>query len=97
MQRTLNTEKNRVIRKVILELLKQEYPQPVDFLVLWAALDNLGYHMDRKTLSAHICYLEEKEFVKTEKRKAYSQEIELVALTSKGWDLLDGIITNGGV
>ena len=93
----LSAEMNRLVRKTILRLLRQEYPSPVDFMILWAALDNLGYPQDRHTLTQHIHYLQEKGLLRTETRTAYGQKIELCALTSKGWDLLDGLIESKGV
>lgn len=88
--RSINAEKNRRIRIAILELLKTSYPGALDLKVLQFSLDNLGYPMPLENLSAHLKYLEEKDYVRLELRKGYGFEIAFAFLTADGWDILDG-------
>lgn len=89
--------KNRRIRIALLNILKTEYPGGVDLKVIQFALDSLGYPMPEAMLEAHLNYLEEKHYLRIEIRKGFGYEVDFAALTAKGWDLLDGLLTERGV
>lgn len=95
--KTINTEKNKRVRVALLELLATEYPGTLDLKVLQFSLDNLGYPMPQESLTAHLAYLEEKGYVRLEKKKGYGFEIAFAALTANGWDLLDGHRNEKGI
>lgn len=95
--KTIDTEKNKRIRIVILNLLKTEYPRPLDLKVLQFSLDNLGFTLLEHALCAHLNYLQGKGFVEMEKRGDYGIQIVFAQLTPKGWDLIDGNISETGI
>lgn len=78
-------------------MLRTEYPGALDFKALRFALDLLGYPMHGGMMEAHLRYLEEKGFVKVERRKGFGFDLAFASLTASGWDLLDGFTTDRGV
>lgn len=60
-------------------------------------MDNLGYPMPGGMLDAHLKYLEEKGYVKVERKKGFKFQIAFASLTADGWDLLDGHIHEKGI
>lgn len=97
MKPNLTSEKNKRIRVALLELLRTEYPGSLDLKVLQFSLDNLGYPLPDETLAAHLRYLEEKSYVKLERKKGYGFQIAFACLTAVGWDLLDGHQHEAGI
>ena len=88
---------NRRIRIAVLSLLKTQYPGSLDLKVLKFSLDNLGYPLLDEHISAHLSYLEEKGYLARTKRKGPGFEISFCTLTARGWDLIDGHITEKGI
>ncbi len=80
-----------------MELLSTEYPGALDLRALRFALDSLGYPLPEGMVEAHLRYLEEKGFVRLEKRKGFGFSIAFASLTAEGWDLLDGFKSDRGV
>ena len=80
-----------------MELLSTEYPGALDLRALRFALDSLGYPLPEGMVEAHLRYLEEKGFVRLEKRKGFGFSIAFASLTAEGWDLLDGFQSDRGV
>jgi len=95
----LNTKsaKHRRIRSAVLNLLRTEYPGALDLRALRFALDNLGYPMPEAGLAAHLRYLEEKGFLKVERRSGFGFRVAFACLTARGWDHLDGLAEDEGV
>jgi DNA-binding HxlR family transcriptional regulator len=93
----LEPEKNKRMRVAILELLKTEFPGPLDCKVLQFSLDNLGYPIPEGALSAQLTYLAQKGYVRVEQKRKIGFEISFAALTAEGWDLLDGHIHEKGI
>lgn len=89
--------KNRRIRIALLNLLKTEYPGALDLKSLQFAMDNLGYPMPEGMLDAHLKYLEEKGYVHLERKKGFGFDISFASLTAKGWDLIDGYLSERGI
>lgn len=89
--------KNRRIRIALLSLIKTEYPGALDIKALQFAMDNLGYPMLEGMLDAHLRYLEEKGYVRVERKKGFKFQIAFAYLTANGWDLLDGHIHEKGI
>jgi len=90
-------EKYRRIRGAILKLLAHQHPGAIDSMVLYFLLDDLGYTISEEEFKSHCSYLVEKSMLKKEMRKSSGVEIEMIIITSKGLDLLDGFITEPGV
>jgi hypothetical protein len=90
-------ERYRRIRGLILKLLAQEHPGPIDLLVLHRLLDDLRYAMTEEELSSHLIYLEEKGCVRIERRKTSGIELVMAAVTAAGLDVLDGFKDTCGV
>jgi len=90
-------ERFRRVRGAILKLLAHEHPKPIDCKVLHFLLDDLGYTIDDEECASHISYLEEKEYIKIEKRKGGGVRIKMITVCCKGLDLLDGFIKDPGV
>ena len=82
-------ERFRRVRGAILKLLAHEHPKPVDCKVLHFLLDDLGYTIDEEECSSHISYLEEKGYIKIEKRKGGGVRIKMITISAPGLDLLD--------
>ncbi len=95
--KSIDSEKNKRIRIAILELLKTEYPGPLDLKVLKFTLSKLGYPLPEGHLSAHLRYLEEKGYVHLEMKDGYGFHVAFAALTADGWDLIDGHIDEKGI
>lgn len=88
-----NIENNRR-RGLILENLKQKYPDGVDFIVLQKALEIQGHTLTKRELASLITYLNDGGYVKVTYFKNY---ILTVVLDKKGIDLLEGSISDIGV
>ena len=81
-------------RGLILQNLKQKYPDGVDFIVLQKALEIQGHNLSKRELAALIEYLNGGEYVCVTYAQKY---ILVITLTKKGIDLLDKINTDVGV
>lgn len=88
-----NIENNRR-RGLILENLKQKYPDGVDFVVLQKALEIQGHTLSKRELASLIEYLKDGEYVKVTYFKNY---ILVITLSKKGIDLLEKNITDVGI
>lgn len=94
---SVSTKRYGRIRGRVLRLLAREHPGTLDAKVLVAVLSDLGYEMDGKECAGHLHYLAEKGYVNRIERKAAGMKIEMVSLTAKGLDLMDGLIVDIGV
>lgn len=88
-----NIENNRR-RGLILENLKQKYPDGVDFVVLQKALELQGHTLSKRELASLIEYLKDGEYVKVTYFKNY---ILVITLSKKGIDLLEHTISDVGI
>lgn len=88
-----NIENNRR-RGLILENLKQKYPNGVDFIVLQKALELQGHTLTKRELACLIEYLKDGEYLKVTYFKSY---ILLVTITKKGIDLLEKSVFDIGI
>lgn len=88
-----NIENNRR-RGLILENLKQKYPDGVDFVVLQKALELQGHTLSKRELASLIEYLKDGEYVKVTYCKNY---ILVIAISKKGIDLLEKSIADIGI
>ncbi len=91
------TERYRRVRGAVLKLLAHSHPGAEDIKVIYYLLDDLRYTITTEELRSHITYLVEKEYVSREVRKTSGVKIEMVVITSKGLDLLDGFTEDVGV
>ena len=82
------------IRKLILESLAKDYPQPLDTVVLRRHMATFGFPLTHTDLNSYIAYLQEKELIKKDERPG---GIVLVRATVKGLDALDGRIDVAGI
>ena len=87
--------KHNRIRKLILETLAPDYPQPLDSLIIRLTLSNMGYPITESDLAAYLAYLKERGYITVETREGY--DITLTAITANGLDVLDGRINDRGV
>ncbi len=83
-------------RELILEALRTE-TDPVDSLALRYALNELGSPMLADHFARNLDYLEEKGYIRLQKRSLGRVETKLVEITAKGRDLLSGLISEPGV
>ncbi len=90
-------ERYRRIRGAILKMLAYEHPRPVDSKVLHVLLDDLDYTMTDEECQSHIVYLAEKGFVHIGRRKCGNVSLEMVTISPKGLDVLDGFVGDVGV
>lgn len=88
-----NIENNRR-RGLILENLKQKYPDGVDFVVLQKALEIQGHSLSKRELASLIEYLKDGEYVKVTYFKDY---ILVITLSKKGIDILEHSISDIGI
>lgn len=88
-----NIENNRR-RGLILENLKQKYPDGVDFVVLQKALEIQGHTLSKRELASLIEYLKDGEYVKVTYFKNY---ILVITLSKKGIDILEHSISDIGI
>ena len=88
-----NIENNRR-RGLILENLKQKYPDGVDFVVLQKALEIQGHTLSKRELASLIEYLKDGEYVKVTYFKSY---ILVITLSKKGIDILEHSISDIGI
>lgn len=88
-----NIENNRR-RGLILENLKQKYPDGVDFVVLQKALEIQGHSLSKRELASLIEYLKDGEYVKVTYFKNY---ILVITLSKKGIDILEHSIFDIGI
>lgn len=88
-----NIENNRR-RGLILENLKQKYPDGVDFIVLQKALEIQGHTLSKRELASLIEYLKDGEYVKVTYFKNY---ILVITLSKKGIDILEHSISDIGI
>ncbi len=88
-----NIENNRR-RGLILENLKQKYPDGVDFVVLQKALELQGHMLSKRELASLIEYLKDGEYVKVTYFKNY---ILVITLSKKGIDILEHTISDVGI
>ncbi len=93
----LEAQKNKRIREIILTILRKDYPNPVDAVVLRYAIDNIGYPLLHKEFEAHLKYLAEKGYLKIELKKSFGMNMMLTELTAAGWDLMDGLSRDKGI
>jgi hypothetical protein len=90
-------EKYKRIRGTILKLLAYQHPGTIDSKVLYFLLDDLSYTISEDEFKSHCCYLAEKNLIKIEERKTSGVEIQMIVISSRGLDLLDGFIDELGV
>lgn len=88
-----NIENNRR-RGLILENLKQKYPDGVDFVVLQKVLEIQGHSLSKRELASLIEYLKDGEYVKVTYFKNY---ILVITLSKKGIDILEHTISDVGI
>lgn len=93
----LKKERYRRIRGAILKLLAYEHPRPVDSKVLHVLLDDLDYRITDEECQSHLVYLAEKGFITLQKRKCGGVRIEMITISPKGLDVLDGFAGDVGV
>ncbi len=90
-------ERYRRIRGAILKLLAYEHPRPVDSKVLHVLLDDLDYRTTDEERQSHLVYLAEKGLITLQKRKCGGVRIEMITISPKGLDVLDGFAGDVGV
>ncbi len=80
---------------MVLEILKHEFPNGVDFLVLRCALSNIGQDVTEKELSGYLVYLENSKYLKL--RRDDDKNILLAVIDNLGLDLIDGLGTDNAI
>ena len=90
-------ERYKRIRGMLLKFLVHQHPHPLDVKVLYVLLDDLKYSISDEEFNSHLVYLEEKGFVRKDKRKTTGVTIEMITITPDGIDLIDGFRNDCGV
>lgn len=80
---------------LILEILKADYPHPVDFMVMRRCLSLQGINLMEKDLEGYITYLANDGYVSVTKDN--SGAILYINLLNKGMNLLDGYVTDKAI
>ena len=93
MDKTINAEKIKSIRLMILKILNAEHPGMVDFNVLRGCLANFGYPILMKDLESYMDYLAEKDFILTHR----TPDIGCAKIKADGIDILNGMKTDPGI
>lgn len=91
----MTAEKHNRVRRLILQALVPEHPNPVDAVILRRCLANLGYAMDARDLDSYLAYLRERGYVRLGERKGF--DITLVTITADGLDVVDDRLHDRGV
>ncbi|MEW5804320.1 MAG: hypothetical protein AB1847_19675 [bacterium] len=97
IEQSVKKHKHRLMRQRILEILKSENPNAVDGKVIWFALDDLGMTATEQEVGAELKYLEDRGYIRKAEVGGPSLGALIYNITAEGIDLLDGILTNGGV
>ena len=92
MSSVMDTAKNEIIRKEILELCRETQPCRAGIPVLKAALLKIGCEVSEKDLTAQVEYLKGKGLIRTEEVSNRRLDIHRVIayLTPEGIDCLEG-------
>lgn len=90
-------ERYKRIRGAVLKLLAHQHPGCLDKKVLYYLLDDLGYTIAEDECDSHTAYLADKGFVVLEKKGSSGVNIEMIGITPKGLDLIDGFVVDVGV
>ncbi len=77
------------IKGILLEVLKNEFPNGVDFVVLRFVLSNMGHDVTEKELNGYLVYLENSKYLKL--RRDDEKNILLAIIDNLGLDLIDGL------
>lgn len=89
--------KNKMLRGQVLRTLTLFYPSPVDMQGIKSALITRGLFITADIVKV-IHYLDDKEYIKTRESKIGEiEDSNLIELTAKGVDLIEGTITDSGV
>ena len=83
-------ERYKRIRGAILKLLAYEHPRPVDSKVIHVLLDDLRYPITEEECQSHLAYLSEKGLVNKECRQGSGVRLEMITISPRGLDVLDG-------
>lgn len=79
----------------ILEILKADYPHPVDFMVMRRCLSLQGINLMEKDLEGYIKYLANDGYISFVKDN--NGAILYIELENKGMNLLDGYLTDNAI
>lgn len=97
VEQAVQKHKHRLMRQRIMDILKSEYPNPVDKKIIWFTLDDLGSTATEQEVDGHLKYLEDRGYVMHEDVGGPKSGTVIYYITSEGVDILDGITQNGGV
>lgn len=87
---------DKELRGRILKALDYEYPRSISKKMLVHALQSARYTCSKSHLDAHLSYLQEKGYIKVEYVGVEKLDFgrNMVTLTAKGKDLVEGNIDN---
>ncbi len=91
---------NKSIRGWIVRILQRAYPAGLEDRSLHKQLNDLGYSVTRRELSANLAYLVEDSYIEERKfGNEFKEELlnKTYKLTTRGVDLAEGSITDEGV
>lgn len=94
LKKAVNGNQNKEIRGRILKILYMNYPQPTGDHLISEILTDIQYSISPAKVNGLITYLAEKKYViqDTAEIPEYDISRNLVKLTSKGIDLIEGNI-----
>lgn len=99
MSKMIDVAERQILRKEILSILAETDEQGATPKLLKVVLMKQGYEVNDLVISLELKYLAGKELVKSEvvANKALGIKREIVHITSKGIDLLEGTIEVEGI
>lgn len=99
MSKMIDVAERQILRKEILSILAETDEQGATPKLLKVVLLKQGYEVNDLVISLELKYLAGKELVKSEvvANKALGIKREIVHITSKGIDLLEGTIEVEGI
>ena len=85
---------DKEVRGRILKALNFEFPRAMSYQMIGYALQSARYHCSPGQIQAHLAYLEQKGYVKTEDVGLTDLDLrrDMVTLTVQGKDLVEGNI-----
>lgn len=91
MTTELNAITGNAFLRLLLGVLRREYPGAIDILVIHMTMQALGYQLDEHELSASLRRLQDNGLVRFEHRHTGAHSIQFAYLTAKGFDFLDSL------
>ncbi|MFG6326855.1 MAG: hypothetical protein K1W00_08415 [Lachnospiraceae bacterium] len=99
MSKLVELAEKEILRQSILEIAEQSGTDGASVILIKKALSKTGLKPSDEQLKRGISYLEDKGLVSVKHiaNRALGIERDMVSLTSKGMDVLDGAVEEAGI